>query len=363
MKTNKKNSLMIVFDDMALGGIQIKILDLIKKITKDHPKIKIIICLRYKRGFFLKKIPKNIKLISPKFHTNRFDLFWFIFWLTFQVFKFNPNKILSFMDLGSIPSLIAKKILFLKKINITIGEDILTSKYVYIESFPKIRLKLIKYLYPKANQILVQTPVQKKDLHQIIGHSDNISVSPNWLPLNFPPKIKRLKKEIDILFIGRIEAQKNLKKFIYIIKKLSLTNPKIKAVIIGNGTETKNIKKLVIKLKLKNNIQILPATSFPQKFYLKSKIFLLTSNYEGFPLTVLEAISCGCYPVVNNIPELKKFFKYQPNKFIFKNQQEAVNIINEQLLKPNYKIIKFYQNNIVSSQNRNISLFVKKCLN
>ncbi len=359
---NKKDTIMIVFDDMALGGIQIKILNIIKKITKDYPKIKIIICLRYKRGFFLKRIPKNIKLISPRFHTNRFDMFWFIFWLTFQTLKLNPNKILSFMDLGSIPSLIVKKILFWKKINITIGEDILTSKYVYIESFPKIRLKLIKYLYPKANQILVQTPVQKKDLHQIIGRSNNISVSPNWLPLDFPPKNKILKKEIDILFIGRIEAQKNLKKFIYIIKKLSSTRPKIKSVIIGNGAETKNVKNLVTKLRLKNNIQILPATNFPQKFYLKSKIFLLTSDYEGFPLTVLEAISCGCYPIVNNIPELKKFFNHQPNKFIFKNQKEAIKIIDEQLSKPNYKLVKFYQNNIISFQNRDISLFIKNCL-
>ncbi|MPM42130.1 Glycosyltransferase Gtf1 [bioreactor metagenome] len=360
MKKNK--TLMIVFDDMALGGIQVKILDLIKRITKDYPKTKIIVCLRYRKGFFLKKIPKNIKLISPTFHTSRFDMFWFISWLTFKVAKLKPNTILSFMDLGSIPSLIAKKILFWKKIKIVIGEDILTSKYVYIESFPQIRLKLIKYLYPQANQILVQTPVQKKDLHQIIGNSDNISVSPNWLPLSFPPKKRKTKKEIDILYLGRIEAQKNLKKFIYIIKELSLFRPKIKAVIVGNGSETKTIKNLVVKLNLKNNIQILPATNYPENFYLRSKIFLLTSNYEGFPLTVLEAISCNCYPVIRNIPELKKFFNYQTNKFIFKNQQEALKIIQNQLAKPNNKIIRHYQNKIVFSQNKDISLFIKRCL-
>lgn len=359
----KKNNFIIVFNDMDLGGIQRKIVDIISYTQNNYPNTSITLCLQRRKGLFLKQVPQNIRIINPPFETPRLNNLWFIFWLTYVFHKYQPSHILSFMDLSSIPTLIALKLLPLQKPHLTIGEDILTSKYVHIESFPKLRLKLIKKFYPQANSILVQTPVQKKDLHQIIGKSNNIIISPNWLPLVFLPKnINHTTRDIDILFIGRIEAQKNLKKFIQIIKRLSFNFPKIKAIIVGHGSESKTIKGLVKKLGLQKNIKIYPTTNNPQKFYLRSKIFLLTSDYEGFPLTLLEAISCGCYPVINNIPEIKKFFNNQPDKFIFRNQEQAVKKIENQISNPNYQQLKYYQVKITKSQNKNISLFTKRCL-
>ncbi len=359
----KKNNFIIVFNDMSLGGIQRKIIDIISYSQTNYPNKSIILCLQRRQGLFLKQVPKNVKIINPPFQTPRFNNLWFIFWLAFVFYKYKPKYILSFMDLSSIPTLIALQLLPLQKPYLTIGEDILTSKYVFIESFPKLRLKLIKKFYPKANSILVQTPVQKKDLNQIIGKSNNIIVSPNWLPLVFPPKyINKIKRDIDILFVGRIEAQKNPKKFIQIVKKTSLIFPKIKTVIVGQGSESKTIKKLIKKLGLQKNIKIYPTTINPQKFYSRSKIFLLTSNYEGFPLTLLEAISCGCYPIINNIPEIRKFFDYQSGNFIFKNTAQAVKKISKQLSHSRCKQLKYYQRKIIQSQNKNISLFVKRCI-
>lgn len=360
---SKNINLMIIFNDMSLGGIQRKITDIISYIQKVFPHIQITLCLQRRQGLFLSQIPQNIRLINPPFETPRFNNLWFIFWLSFVIQKHRPSHILSFMDLSSIPTLLALKIVPWQKPHLTIGEDILTSKYVQIERFPKLRLKLIKNLYPQANCILVQTPTQKKDLHQIIGKSENITVSPNWLPLKFTKKnIYTLKKDIDILFIGRIEAQKNLTKFVKIIKIVSQSFPEIKVVIVGNGSESKMIRDLIKECRLQKNITIYPTTSTPEKFYSKSKIFLLTSDYEGFPLTLLEAISCGCYPVVNNIPELKIFFDHLTDKFIFKNQTEAIKIINNQLTKPDPQSLKYYQHKTISSQNENISLFIEKCL-
>lgn len=361
--TGKKNKFMIVFNDMDLGGIQRKIIDIISYIQNNYPNTAIILCLQRRKGIFLQQVPKNVTIINPPFETPRLNNLWFIFWLAFVFHKYHPTHILSFMDLSSIPSLIALKFLPLQKPKLIIGEDILTSKYVYIESFPKIRLRLIKKFYPKADSILVQTPVQKNDLHQIIGSSNNVIVSPNWLPLAFPPKnTDKSKRDIDILFIGRIEAQKNLQKFVQIVKNISLYFPKIKAVIVGQGSESKIIKNLIKKLNLQKNIKIYPTTNNPQKFYLRSKIFLLTSDYEGFPLTLLEAISCGCYPIINNIPEIRKFFDRQPDEFIFQNQKQAVDKLTEQLSNMDYKQLEYYRDKIIKFQHRNISLFVKRCL-
>jgi glycosyltransferase involved in cell wall biosynthesis len=347
---------------MALGGIQRKVIDVITASQNFYPKAEIIVCLRHKKGIFLKDIPENIKVYGPLFHTPKLDMLWFTVWLTFQILFHRPNIILSFMDLGSIPSLAALNILFWKKIKVIIGEDILTSKYVYTETRPKLRLKLIKKYYPAAKKILVQTKIQEKDLVSLCSKlKPKIFVSPNWLPLNFPPQSKTefTDRKTDILFIGRIESQKNLPKLIQIVKLLSSTNPNLSIKIIGFGSKLAKIKKLVKQQKLTKNISFLPQTSYPQKYYLDSKIFLLTSDYEGFPLTLLEAISCGCYPVVNNIPEVSNFFDKYTDKIIFENTDHAVEIIGDCLKNsPNSKILNYYQQKILKNQQKDITQYL-----
>lgn len=358
-----KKKLVIVFHDMTLGGIQRKVLDIIDYVGKKYPEIKIVLFLQNKKGIFLEKIPKNIEVRSPKIHTKRFNMLWFIFWLMWQFAKEKPTRILSFMDLGAIPSLIALQFVFWIKPKVIIGEDILTSKYVFTETRPLLRLKLIKYFYPKTDLILVQTLIQKNDLEKIIGNNvNNILVSPNWLPLDFPPKNGTKKRDIDILFLGRIEAQKNLTKFVGIIKSVSKDFPKVKTVIIGDGSEKKVIQQLIKTLKLENNIKILSPTKTPNQFYLRSKIFLLTSDYEGFPLTLLEAVSCGCYPVLNDISEIHDFFEKDGKSILFEDELSATKIIRKNLLTTNQNLIKFYKNKIIKLQQKNIDFFVKQLI-
>lgn len=356
-----KKKLIIVFHDMTLGGIQKKVLDIIDNVSEKYPDIKVILFLQNKKGIFLEKVPKHIEIRSPKIHTKRFNMLWYIFWLTFQFIKEKPTQILSFMDLGSIPTLIALQFAFWLKPKVIIGEDILTSKYVFTETRPLLRLKLIKHFYPKAHLILVQTPIQKNDLEKIIGQkSHKILVSPNWLPLDFPPKNNTSKRDIDILFIGRIESQKNLSKFIRIIKNVSSEFKKIKVVIVGDGSEKIKINRLIKKLKLEKNVKILPPTLNPVDFYQRSKIFLLTSDYEGFPLTLLEAISSGCYPVSSDISEIHNFFEKDGQAILYNHELEAVEIIRKNLLTPNQNLIEFYKNKIVKLQQNNIDFFVKQ---
>ncbi|HEX8923141.1 MAG TPA: glycosyltransferase [Patescibacteria group bacterium] len=361
MKNPQKEKLMIVFYDMALGGIQRKIIDIMEHLNKNRPKTEIVLCVIKTDGIFMDKIPAGVIIETPPFYFSRFYMFWFIAWMSFEIIKHSPSHILSFMDVGSVPTLFALKAVFWKKPKVVIGEDILTSKYVYIESQPQARLKLIKNLYPLASKILVQTPVQQQDLKQIASpHAmENVVVSPNWLPLEFPPSnIVKSPRSTDILFMGRIEAQKNLHRFVEIIKIVHRYYPDLSVKIVGEGSQLKEIKQLVHRQKLDRTISFLPPTKNPAQYYLNSKIFLLTSDYEGFPLTLMEAVSCGCYPVLINLPEISQFFnKYQP-RFIFKDISGAVSLIHSALKKPDTKALDHYRNLIISRQSKLISQYI-----
>jgi glycosyltransferase involved in cell wall biosynthesis len=361
MKKEKK--LMIVFHDMKLGGIQRKTIDIINFIQKNQPDVKITLCLRNKAGIFLKQLPPNIVVIGPIFHTAKLDMIWFIFWMSVQLIKYNPTHILSFMDLGSIPTLIALKIIFWKKPQVTIGEDILTSKYIYIETFPKIRLWLIKTLYPNAHRVLVQTQIQKNDLDNILNTSSSslVQVSPNWLPLDYQPLPSIPKKDIDILFVGRFDPQKNLFLFLDIISDLQKIIPGLQVTMVGGGPDTFNLKSHARKNYL--HVQFVSQTLDVKNYYLRSKIFLLTSDYEGFPLTVLEAAACFCLPVLRDLPEILTFLGPK-SPLIFHTQKQAVTILKQRLTTTdsNLTLIKPIQNTIFTVQNQYLANYVSPIL-
>jgi len=359
-----KQTLFIVFHDMRLGGVQKKIIDIIKYHQQYLPDTNIIVCLRVHKGIFLKNIPLSIKVISPNFYTHRYNMTWFTLWLLYQIMTLRPTQIISFMDLGSIPTLICLRLLFWIKPQVTIGEDILTSKYIYTESFPPIRKLLIKYLYPLADTILVQTPVQKKDLENMIYKSESnpkIISTPNWLPLDFPPKkiTPYSQRMIDILYVGRIDDQKNLPLFLEIVSNIKKTVFNITVNIVGDGDKKKNIKSLIRKLGLQKNISIIKPTLDTVAYYNQAKIFLLTSNYEGFPLTLMEALSSGCFPVVRDIPEISQFFIKNKSQIVFNTTKKATKLILNLLrhTPPDYFIS--YRRKIFNNQLRDISKYIK----
>ena len=205
---------------------------------------------------------------------------------------------------------------------------------------------------------------QKIDLENIIFKSlpnKKIVISPNWLPLDFPPPqiISQKYRHIDILFVGRIDDQKNLPLFLKIVSLVKKDLSNIVVKIVGDGNDKVKVKKLINKLSLENNIEIIKPTLNTTHYYSNSKIFLLTSNYEGFPLTLLEAISCGCLPVVRDIPEISQFFNTNRSKIIFNNSAEASKIIINLIKDHNPAYLKPYLKIILKNQQKHISDYIK----
>jgi glycosyltransferase involved in cell wall biosynthesis len=354
---------LIVFHDMGLGGIQKKIIDISKYILQNYPDIEIHLCLRRKIGLFLDDIPPNVKIIAPRRPLYRLGGIRFAFFLIKEIFIFDPTHILTFMDFSAIPTFVSLNFLFWKKPIVTIGEDILTSKYLsdlYDPHQASIKRSLIKKYYPQAHKILLQTPIQKTDMEHILEdpNSPKIIATPNWLPLDYPATFI-VKKDIDILFVGRVAAQKNLTKFVNIIKDVVKTKPSLRVVIAGDGEERLKIKQLITRSKLNKNIKMVGLTTTPQKFYLRAKMFLLTSDYEGFPLTLMEAISSDCYPICQNLPELNIFFEKFKNQILFKQPSQAIKLI---LSSKNPAIINYYQRKLIRLQQKNIKLYIDYCL-
>jgi glycosyltransferase involved in cell wall biosynthesis len=118
------------------------------------------------------------------------------------------------------------------------------------------------------------------------------------------------KRDIDILGVGTFEPLKQYDLFPEIIKFLKSDLPGIKACHCGIGSERAKVELLIKKYGLEENFYLLGGKSHEEVLQLmqRTKVFLHTSNYEGFGVVCLEALYAGahvisfCKPMDQEIP-------------------------------------------------------------
>lgn len=110
----------------------------------------------------------------------------------------------------------------------------------------------------------------------------------------------------DILFVGRID---NRQKAVFlipdIIQYLVDRGIKTSITVVGDGPDFEELKQRVEERALSEYIHLAGQVK-PEKvseYYFSHKILLLPSNFEGHPLTLMEAMAHGCVPVASLLPE------------------------------------------------------------
>ena len=127
------------------------------------------------------------------------------------------------------------------------------------------------------------------------------------LPGEIPQDYKKCAdRPKDILFVGRID---NRQKAVFLIPDIVLYLLKrgIKASItmVGDGPDFEELKQRVEDRSLSEFIHLSGQVA-PEKvseYYFTHKILLLPSNFEGHPLTLMEAMAHGCVPVASLLPQ------------------------------------------------------------
>ncbi len=140
----------------------------------------------------------------------------------------------------------------------------------------------------------------KKDLGKAGMPLENIEVIFNGVDLEVVKNLKSYKKTYDLIFVGRLTYQKNIALLLETIQILKKSFPKIKLLIIGGGNELESLKKLSKSFEIENNVKFFGEVKDQKevfKYMKKSKIFVLPSRFEGFPLVGVEANACGL-PIV-----------------------------------------------------------------
>lgn len=119
----------------------------------------------------------------------------------------------------------------------------------------------------------------------------------------------RYKKNYDLVTTCYLGQLKRVDITLRVIASLKNDFPEIKCLIIGDGPELANLKALTVELDVEENITFYGQASDVLSLLPGAKIFIMTSESEGLPMAVVEAMVCGLpavVPKINDIPTVVK---------------------------------------------------------
>jgi glycosyltransferase involved in cell wall biosynthesis len=113
--------------------------------------------------------------------------------------------------------------------------------------------------------------------------------------LNVPPDF------CIISALGRLEKEKN---FSFLLRAFSALRKKekTKLLIIGDGTERRNLERLSQELNIEEDVVFVGFQSNPYKFIKMSDLYVHTCLFEGFANAIIEAMACGVPVIAINCP-------------------------------------------------------------
>jgi len=202
-----------------------------------------------------------------------------------------------------------------------------------------------KYIFGNATKLVsVSNEIEEK----LKNNYQFTNTQTIYNPIVFPETILEKPAAIPenyILFFGRLEEEiKNFSLLLNAFSKSKVYENDIKLLIIGDGSSKDFILTKVIELQLENHIQILPFQKNILPYIQHAKCTILTSHFEGFPMSIIESLAAGT-PVISVDCETgpKEIIHNRQNGLLVPNHDEKalsqaiVDMISDEKLYQNCK--------------------------
>lgn len=202
---------------------------------------------------------------------------------------YKPDVILSFLGKNNLMAIITAAFLPTKVAVSVRGEP--TMEYE-----GKLMQLLAKWVFYFADGIILQTKQASEFFPPMVRKK--AVILPNPLNPLFLEKRYTGEKEDVIVAAGRLDENKNHAMLIHAFAKIAGEYPTTKLVIYGEGESREKLEALIEEKELTDRISLPGSVTDIADRICKARIFTLTSNTEGMPNSIMEAMALGI-PVVS----------------------------------------------------------------
>ena len=165
----------------------------------------------------------------------------------------------------------------------------------------------------KSKKILIENGITEEKIY----------ILPNVINMDEYRYDNTIVKEYDISFIGRLTYVKRLDIFFKVISEVVKEIPELKVAMIGDGEEIEKCRSLVKDLSLNDNVEFLGFRKDINQLINKTKILLLTSESEGMPSVIIEAMACGVPVVSSDVGDIGDIIQDGKNGFLVEKYDDV----------------------------------------
>jgi glycosyltransferase involved in cell wall biosynthesis len=154
----------------------------------------------------------------------------------------------------------------------------------------KVKIWMERLIYKKSFRTITLTEFGREQV-LAYGYKKPITIIPNGVDLNQFRSSSLHTKDIDVLFVGRIEHLKGSKGIVEICRQLVKRKKDIVIYIVGYGEDEIWVRQQLRDLN--DNVIITGKVPFLEMivYYSRSRVYVSASYYEGLPGTCLEAMA------------------------------------------------------------------------
>lgn len=206
--------------------------------------------------------------------------------------ELQPDAVVSFLSHVNVAALLAARGL---DVPVVVSER----TYPPVMSIGPVWPRLRRRVYPWASTVVMQTQRGCEWLLREVPGA-RVTVIPN--PCSYPLPVAKPKVAPSewissdrrvLLAVGRLGEEKGFAGLIEAFAPLAARFPEWDLVIVGEGDERSILEAMIQELGLRGRVVLPGRAGNLAEWYLRAELYVVSSRFEGFPNTLLEAMAHG----------------------------------------------------------------------
>lgn len=293
--SNRKKSIAFYIGSLSKGGAERVFCNLAEYFVSQNYDVTIITQYKKDNEYVLPDgVNRIISDISPSEEKGRIYNFVARFMKLHHIFlKTDADILLTTIGKNNFMAIVAA-IFIRTRIVVSIVAD---PKEEYVGRIMRFLLQL---LFPEADGIVMQTTKSLDFLK--LGLANKCVIMPNSIAPSFIMERYEGHRNRDIYVIGRMDENKNQQMAINAYSKIVSKYPDSHLYMVGDGELRDELQGLAESLGISTNVIFTGYVSDIPDRLKKAYMFILTSNSEGMPNTLLEAMALGVCSISTDCP-------------------------------------------------------------
>ena len=195
-----------------------------------------------------------------------------------------------------------------------------------------IKKKTDKKIYASYDKLIFVSKDNKDKFEQVYKLDNSKEVIYNYIDIdavieksNSKMDIEFEKNTLNIVTVARLVEQKAIDRLVNVHSKLMENGLEHKIYVIGDGPERANLESVIQEKKVSNSFILLGKRENPYPYIKNADCFALLSNFEGYPMVLLEAQILEKFIIITDTAARETLQNYENCMIVGNNEEDIYN--------------------------------------